>query len=90
LGAANSLSSDAIACVTKLISNSDLMAVCSKVFNPLPGSKIGARGYLVARIQPNSPTDNVEDIRWQVLNAWAYAVGDVLLGLNQAKAERMF
>lgn len=35
-----------------------------------------------ARVQPNSPTDNVDDIRWQVFDAFAYAVGDVLLGTN--------
>jgi ethanolamine ammonia-lyase large subunit len=81
------LSSDVIACVTKLMSNSDLIAIGAKVFNPLPGSNIGARGYLGARIQPNSPTDNVEDIRWQVLNAWAYGVGDVLLGTNPVSSE---
>jgi ethanolamine ammonia-lyase large subunit len=48
----------------------------------LPGSRIGARGYLSARIQPNSPTDNVDDIRWQVFDGWSYAVGDVVLGCN--------
>ncbi|MCA9134917.1 MAG: ethanolamine ammonia-lyase subunit EutB, partial [Planctomycetales bacterium] len=77
-----SLSSDVIGCVVKLMSNAELIAIGAKVFNPLPGSKIGAPGYLGARIQPNSPTDNVHDIRWQVFNAWSYAVGDVLLGTN--------
>ncbi len=76
------LSSDVIACVVKLMSNTELIQVSAKLFNPLPGSQIGAKGYLGARIQPNSPTDNVEDIRWQVLDAFAYAVGDVLLGTN--------
>ncbi len=76
------LSSDVIACVVKLMSNAELIAVGRKVFNPLPGSQIGARGYLGARIQPNSPTDNIDDIRWQVFDGWSYAVGDVLLGTN--------
>ncbi|MFP2925581.1 ethanolamine ammonia-lyase subunit EutB [Pyxidicoccus sp. 3LG] len=76
------LGSDTIACVVKLMSDEELIAVGRKVFNPLPGSKIGARGYLGARIQPNSPTDNVDDIRWQVFDGWAYAVGDVVLGCN--------
>lgn len=78
----NGLSSDVIGCVVKLMSDQELIAVGAKVFNPLPGSRIGAKGYLGARIQPNSPTDNVEDIRWQVLDGWAYAVGDVVLGTN--------
>ncbi len=77
-----SLSSDVIGCVVKLMSNEELIAVGQKVFNPLPGSQIGAKGYLGARIQPNSPTDNVDDIRWQVFAGWAFAVGDVLLGNN--------
>ena len=81
------LSSDVIACVVKLMSNEDLIAIGAKAFNPLPGSRIGARGYLGARIQPNSPTDNVDDIRWQVFDGWAYAVGDVVLGTNPVSSE---
>ncbi|WP_164016576.1 ethanolamine ammonia-lyase subunit EutB [Pyxidicoccus trucidator] len=76
------LGSDVIACVVKLMSDEELIAVGRKVFNPLPGSNLGARGYLGARVQPNSPTDNVDDIRWQVFDGWAYAVGDVVLGCN--------
>ena len=79
---ASGLSSDVIACVVKLMTNKELIAVGSKIFHALPGSNIGARGYLGARVQPNSPTDNVDDIRWQVFDAWSYAVGDVLLGTN--------
>lgn len=76
------LSSDVIGCLVKLMTNDELQMVSAKIFNPLPGTQIGARGYLGARIQPNSPTDNPEDIRWQVLDGWAYAVGDVVLGTN--------
>ena len=61
-----SLSSDVIACVVKLMSNAELTQVGSSIFNPLPGSNVGARGYLGARVQPNSPTDHPDDIRWQV------------------------
>jgi len=81
------LSSDAIACVVKLMSNDELIEIGRKVFNPLPGSRIGARGYLGARLQPNSPTDNVDDIRWQVFDGWSYAVGDVLLGTNPVSSD---
>lgn len=81
------LSSDTIACVVKLMTNEQLIAVGAKVFNPLPGSQIGARGYMGARIQPNSPTDNVDDIRWQVFSAFSYAVGDVVLGTNPVSSE---
>lgn len=81
------LSSDVIACVVKLMSNEELTAVSSKLFNPLPGSRIGAKGYLGARVQPNSPTDHPDDIRFQVLDAFAYAVGDVLLGTNPVSSD---
>ena len=81
------LSSDVIACVVKLMSNEELIRVGRRIFNPLPGSRIGAKGYLGARIQPNSPTDNVDDIRWQVLDGWSYAVGDVLLGTNPVSSD---
>lgn len=81
------LSSDVIGCVVKLMENAELMQIGAKVFSPLPGSQIGAKGYLGARIQPNSPTDNVDDIRWQVFNGWAFALGDVLLGNNPVSSD---
>jgi ethanolamine ammonia-lyase large subunit len=81
------LTSDVIACAVKLMSNDDLVAVGQKVFNPLPGSNIGARGYMGARIQPNSPTDAPEDIVMQVFDGWSYAVGDVVLGTNPVSSD---
>lgn len=81
------LSSDAIGCVVKLMSNEELIAASQKIFNPLPGSKIGSKGYLSARVQPNSPTDNIDDIIWQVFDAWSYAVGDLVLGTNPVSSD---
>ncbi|MGE3519656.1 MAG: ethanolamine ammonia-lyase subunit EutB, partial [Vicinamibacterales bacterium] len=81
------LTSDVIGCVVKLLSNDELVAISQRIFNPLPGSNIGARGYLGARIQPNSPTDNIDDIVMQVLDGWAYAVGDVVLGTNPVSSD---
>ncbi len=81
------LTSDVIACVVKLMSNEELIQIGQKVFNPLPNSKIGSKGYMSARIQPNSPTDNVDDIIWQVFDAWSYGVGDLVLGTNPVSSE---
>jgi len=81
------LSSDVMAYLVKIMSNEELIAVGSKVFNPLPGSKIGSKGYMSARIQPNSPTDHPDDIRWQVFNGWSYAVGDLVLGTNPVSSK---
>ena len=81
------LSSDVIACVVKLLDNAQLIQIGSKIFNPLPNSQLGARGYLGARIQPNSPTDHPDDIFWQVLDGWSFGVGDLLLGTNPVSSE---
>ena len=81
------LSSDVISVVVRLMSNEELIQLGSRLFNPLPGTQIGARGYMGARIQPNSPTDHPDDIRWQVFNAFAYGVGDVLIGTNPVSSE---
>ena len=81
------LTSDTIACLVRLMTNDELIAVGKMIFHPLSGSNIGAKGYLGARVQPNSPTDNLDDIRFQVFDAFAYAVGDVLLGTNPVSSD---
>ncbi|MGR3809346.1 ethanolamine ammonia-lyase subunit EutB [Jiulongibacter sp. NS-SX5] len=81
------LNSDQVGCLVKLCTNEELIIIGQKVFNPLANSKIGAKGYMSARVQPNSPTDNTEDIIWQVFNAWSYAVGDLVLGTNPVSSE---
>lgn len=86
-GVMQALTSDDIACLVKLMTNEELIQLGQKVFNPLPGSKIGSKGYMSARVQPNSPTDNVDDIIWQVFDAWSYAVGDLVLGCNPVSSE---
>ena len=81
------LHSEVIACLVKLMPNEELVRAGSRIFNPLPGTHIGDRGYLGARIQPNSPTDDVDDIRWQVFDGWSYGVGDVVLGTNPVSSD---
>jgi ethanolamine ammonia-lyase large subunit len=81
-GIMHGLTSDAIGCVPKLMSNHELIALGQKIFNVLPGTQIGAKGYMGARIQPNSPTDHPEDVAWQVFDAFAYATGDIVVGTN--------
>ncbi|NNC15438.1 ethanolamine ammonia-lyase subunit EutB [Corallococcus exiguus] len=81
------LPSDVIACVVKLMDDAELKTVGGRIFHPLPGSRVGAKGYLGARLQPNSPTDHPEDICWQVLNGWSFAVGDVVLGANPVSSD---
>lgn len=81
------LSSEVIGCIPKLMSNDELIALGQKIFNPLPGTKMGTKGYMGARIQPNSPTDNPDDVFWQTLNAFAYATGDIVIGTNPVDSQ---
>jgi ethanolamine ammonia-lyase large subunit len=76
------LTSDTIGCVPKLMSNQELIALGQKIFNVVPGTRMGAKGYMGARIQPNSPTDHPDDVVWQVFDAFAYATGDIVIGTN--------
>jgi ethanolamine ammonia-lyase large subunit len=78
------LTSDTIGCIPKLMSNQELITLGRKIFNVLPGTNMGAKGYLGARIQPNSPTDHPDDVTWQVFDAFAYATGDIVIGTNPA------
>jgi ethanolamine ammonia-lyase large subunit len=83
-GVMNGLTSDTIGCVPKLMSNQELIALGQKIFNVLPGTNMGAKGYMGARIQPNSPTDHPDDVIWQVFDAFSYATGDIVIGTNPA------
>ncbi|MDP2855498.1 MAG: ethanolamine ammonia-lyase subunit EutB [Smithellaceae bacterium] len=83
----NGLCSDVIGCVVKIMSNEELIAVGRKIFNPLAGTHIGAKGYMGARIQPNSPTDHPDDVIWQIFSGWSYATGDVVLGVNPVSSD---
>ncbi|HEX7317263.1 MAG TPA: ethanolamine ammonia-lyase subunit EutB [Pyrinomonadaceae bacterium] len=80
------LSSEAIAAVVKVMSNEELSAVARGLFNPLPGEgvSVGSPGHFGARLQPNSPGDDEEEILFSVLEGLTYGCGDVVLGLNPA------
>jgi ethanolamine ammonia-lyase large subunit len=81
------LTSETIGCVPKLMSDEELIKFDQKIYNPMPGTKMGAKGYLSARIQPNSPTDNPEDIVWQTFDAFSYATGDIVIGTNPVDSQ---
>jgi ethanolamine ammonia-lyase large subunit len=81
------LTSDTIGCVPKLMTNEELIAFCQKIFNVIPGTKLGAKGYMGARIQPNSPTDHPDDVQWQTFNAFSYATGDIVIGTNPVDSQ---
>ncbi len=82
----DSLSSETIAAVAKVMTNTELGEVSRALFNPLPGDGIavGSQLHFGSRIQPNSPGDDTDEILFSILEGLAYGCGDVIIGLNPA------
>ncbi|WP_010237041.1 ethanolamine ammonia-lyase subunit EutB [Clostridium arbusti] len=77
------LTAEMIAAVTKLMSNMDLIYAAQKISNTaFCNTKIGERGTLSSRLQPNHPTDDIEGIMASVMDGMSYGVGDAVIGLN--------
>lgn len=76
------LRSEVISGVSKLMSNKELINVSAKIYNNQNGEKLGAKGYFSSRIQPNSATDDPEEILFSVLEGLSYGCGDAILGIN--------
>jgi ethanolamine ammonia-lyase large subunit len=82
------LTSEAIAAVAKLMTDDELVRAAAKIYNPPPGSTFGERGRFGSRIQPNSPTDDPEEVLFSVLEGFSYGCGDVVLGINPVDSDR--
>jgi ethanolamine ammonia-lyase large subunit len=82
----DSLSSEAIAAIVKVMTDDDLSAVARTLFNPIDrdGVAIGSPTHFGSRIQPNSPGDAEDEILFSTLDGLARGCGDVIVGLNPA------
>jgi ethanolamine ammonia-lyase large subunit len=82
----DSIASEAVAAVAKVMTDSELSSVARDLFNPLEGRgvAIGSPHHFGSRIQPNSPGDDEEEILFSILEGLSYGCGDVVLGLNPA------
>jgi ethanolamine ammonia-lyase large subunit len=80
------LSSESIAAVAKVLTNTELGVVARTLFNPLAGEgvTVGSPHHFGSRIQPNSPGDDEDEILFSVLEGLSYGCGDVIIGLNPA------
>lgn len=76
------LRSEVLAGVSKLMADDELVRVAAKVYNNRPGETLGARGHFSSRIQPNSPTDDPEEVLFSVLEGLSYGCGDTVFGIN--------
>ena len=80
------LTSEQIASLVKLMTNEELSRLSRSIFSPLPGKgiTIGSPNHFGSRIQPNSPSDDENEILFSVLEGLSYGCGDVILGINPA------
>ncbi|WP_224448625.1 ethanolamine ammonia-lyase subunit EutB [Haloprofundus salilacus] len=77
------LTSEMIAAVAKLMSNMDLVQAASKMeVTARCNNTVGAEGTLSFRLQPNDPSDDVENIRHSIREGLSYGVGDAVIGIN--------
>ncbi|MFC6768213.1 ethanolamine ammonia-lyase subunit EutB [Natrinema soli] len=77
------LTSEMIAAVTKLMSNMDLIQATAKMtITARCNNTIGTEGTLSFRLQPNDPTDDMDNIRYSICEGLSYGVGDAVIGIN--------
>lgn len=77
------LTSEMIAAVTKLMSNMDLILATSKMtVTAHCNTTIGESGTLSFRLQPNDPTDDIENMLDATREGLSYGVGDAVIGVN--------
>ncbi len=77
------LTSEAIAGVTRLMSNLDLISTAARM-SPQATCRttVGRPGTLSSRLQPNHPTDDPDGILASVREGLSYASGDAMIGIN--------
>lgn len=85
LRAGSALTSEAIAGISKLMSNLDMMLASAKLkITSTCNTTIGTENVLASRLQPNHPVDDVEGVAASTYEGLSYGIGDALLGLNPA------
>lgn len=79
----NSLTSEMVAAVTKIMSNLDLIVAAQKIIvTKTANTTIGLPGTFSTRLQPNHTTDNVDGIMASVMEGLSMGSGDATIGLN--------
>ncbi len=77
------MTSEVVAGAAKLMSNLDLIYGAAKIkVEALCNTRVGTKGTLAARLQPNHTTDDIDGIRLSLYEGLSYCVGDAVIGLN--------
>jgi ethanolamine ammonia-lyase large subunit len=79
------LTPEMVAAVSKLMRNSDLIAVAAKcrVVTALR-TTIGLPGHLASRLQPNHPSDDALGVLASTIDGLRFGIGDAVIGVNPA------
>jgi ethanolamine ammonia-lyase large subunit len=82
---ASGLTPEMVAAVSKLMRNSDLIAVAAKcrVVTAFR-TTIGLPGHLASRLQPNHPTDDPVGVLASTIDGLRFGIGDAVIGVNPA------
>ncbi|MDI2091786.1 ethanolamine ammonia-lyase subunit EutB [Commensalibacter oyaizuii] len=82
---AKAITPEMAAAVSKIMRNQDLIIAAKKctVITRFRNS-IGLPGHITTRLQPNSPTDNIQEIAAGMLDGLLYGSGDAVIGINPA------
>ena len=83
--AAQGITPEMAAAVSKLMRNQDLVLVAQKC-NVVTRFRntLGLRGRMAVRLQPNHPTDDMQGIFASMLDGLLYGCGDAVVGINPA------
>lgn len=77
------ITGEVAAAVTKLMTAMDLIYGAKKInVTTKCVTEIGQRGTLSFRLQPNSTTDNIDEIMASIMEGLSYGSGDACLGVN--------
>ena len=80
------LTPEMAAAVAKLSSNLDLVQAGARLpVTARANTTLGRPGTLGVRVQPNHPTDDLDEILAQTAEGLAYGCGDALVGVNPAR-----
>lgn len=84
-GVAKGLTPEMVAAVSKIMRNSDLIAV-ARAARVVTGFRttLGLAGRLATRLQPNHPTDDLRGVAASILDGLLLGQGDAVVGINPA------
>ena len=82
---AKGLTPEMVAAVSKIMRNSDLIAV-ARAARVVTGFRttLGLAGRLATRLQPNHPTDDLRGVAASILDGLLLGQGDAVVGINPA------